>query len=59
VGVALQGAELVHCGEHVYELVQALGKQLKPQEDRPLIHLNGLQDKHKTCITLSVCSLHV
>jgi hypothetical protein len=41
--VLLQRAELVHSGEHADELVQALGKQLKAQEDGALIHLKGLQ----------------
>lgn len=36
----------MHCREHADELVQALGKQLKPQEDSPLIHLKRLQGTH-------------
>jgi hypothetical protein len=41
--VLLQRAELVHCGEHADELVQPLCKQLKAQEDSPLIHIKRLQ----------------
>lgn len=33
----------MHNGEHADELVQALCKQLKAQEDGELIHLKGLQ----------------
>jgi len=42
VSVLLQRAELVHSREHVDEFVQPFGKQLKPQEHRPLIHLKRL-----------------
>lgn len=47
VPVLVEGAELMHCGEHADELVQPLGKQFQPQEDRSLIHLKQLQQANK------------
>jgi hypothetical protein len=45
VCVLLQGTELVDRREHVNQLVEPLGKQLKPEEDSTLIHLKGLQEQ--------------
>lgn len=44
VRVLLQAADLVDRGEHLAELAEALGKELKLEEHRALVDLQALQE---------------
>lgn len=45
VRVLLQAADLVDRGEHLAELAEALGKELKLEEHRALVDLQALQER--------------